>query len=364
VSDQVKCVRHALALDDERTTFHPLRFDQSNEKDNTRIREVWFAGMHSDVGGGYPDGALSYVPLAWMARQTKGLRFQPGSIERFIAYQSAIGPIHDSRSGSAVLYRYGPRVIGETKADGGAPVVHLAVVERMLHGCDNYAPIPLPASAKVWLPSLTDDGTELPLTDDNARAVMKSTYERVAATREAMKTVEGPSLPERAGTPRLAQTRAQSAAAAEAFVKMAPPDDKMATLVLDTVWWRRTAYFGLLAAVALLAAWPWIAEPVVKRFSGPADEVDVAGVSALSLIRAFDYGVGAVVESSVNFLQSFLPSYTAPWLDIAVYYPFATTLVALLVLVVWYLNGFLRDRIQERARLAWYRPHRLVPDLG
>jgi len=364
VSNQVKCVRHALALDDERTSFHPIRFDQSTEKDNARIKEVWFAGVHSDVGGGYPDASLAYVPLAWMARQTKGLRFQPGSVERFIANQSAIGPMHDSRGGAAVLYRYDPRVIGETKADGGAPVAHLAVVERMLHGCDNYAPIPLPASAKVWLPSLIGDGTELPLTDDNAGAVMKSAYETVAATREAMKAVEGPSLPDRAGAPPTAQTPAQSAAAAEAFVKMAPPDDKMAALVQDTVWWRRAAYFGLLAAAALLAAWPWIARSVVQFSSQPADEVEVAGMSVLSLVRAFDYGVGAVVESTVDVLQSFLPSYTAPWLDIAVYYPFATTLVALLVLLVWRLNGFLRDRIQERARLAWYRPHRLVPKIG
>ena len=364
VSDQVKCVRHALALDEERTTFHPIRFDQSNEQDNARIKEVWFAGVHSDVGGGYPDASLSYVPLAWMARQTKGLRFQPGSIERFVANQSAIGPMHDSRSGASVLYRYGPRVIGETKADGGAPVAHLAVVERMLHGCDNYAPIPLPASAKVWLPSLTGDGTELPLTDDNARAAMKSAYQTVAATREAMKAVQTPSLPDRAGAPPVAQTPAQSAAAADAFVRMAPPDDKMAALVQDTVWWRRAAYFGLLGAVALFAAWPWIAKSVIQLSSQPADEVDVAGMSVLSLVRAFDYGVGAVVESTADMLQSFLPSYTAPWLDIAVYYPFATTLVAVLVLVVWRLNGFLRDRIQERARLAWNRPHRLVPDIG
>ncbi|MFL5063189.1 MAG: phospholipase effector Tle1 domain-containing protein, partial [Xanthobacteraceae bacterium] len=31
-----------------------------------RLRQVWFAGAHSDVGGGYPNDGLSFVPLCWM----------------------------------------------------------------------------------------------------------------------------------------------------------------------------------------------------------------------------------------------------------------------------------------------------------
>ena len=56
---------HALALDDERTTFHPVLWDESTQvPPNTdqprpllseRISQVWFSGMHSNVGGGYPD---------------------------------------------------------------------------------------------------------------------------------------------------------------------------------------------------------------------------------------------------------------------------------------------------------------------
>src|SRR4029077_8020758 len=130
------------------------------------ITEVWFTGVHSDVGGGYPDGTLSFVPLVWMVSQLQGrLRFQPGAIEHFEAYESAIGPMHDSRSGAAVMYRYGPRHIGASdKVDGGPPIVHFAVVARMLHGCDDYAPVTLPASAKVLLP----DGRMLPLTNESS----------------------------------------------------------------------------------------------------------------------------------------------------------------------------------------------------
>ena len=82
----VRFARHALALDDERTTFHPILWTEAGEEICTgspgerplseqRIVQVWFAGMHSNVGGGYPDDAVAYVPLLWMLKeaQSKGL---------------------------------------------------------------------------------------------------------------------------------------------------------------------------------------------------------------------------------------------------------------------------------------------------
>jgi uncharacterized protein (DUF2235 family) len=339
LSPKVVRARHALALDDERTTFHPIRIDHPEDKANkkdARVKEVWFAGVHSDVGGGYPDATLSYVPLAWMAEQVEDeLRFQPGRIDGFRAYQSPIGPIHDSRSGAAVMYRYGPRPIGEDeKTDGGPPIVHFGVVERMLHGCDNYAPIMLPASAEVRLP----DGAVLPLTKDETRRAMKSAYQQ---------KTDG----------------AQRNAAADAFERMSKPDSAMAELALDTVWWRRFAYFSLLAMIGVLVAWPWIAMPAVDLLKGPTNTVSLGdGVSALDIIRWLDYATGAVLGPIADLLMSFLPSYAGPWLKIAVFYPFATTLVLLVLLFTWRMNAYLRNRIQERARLAWNRPKRVAPD--
>jgi len=343
LSPKVLRARHALALDDERTTFHPIRIDHpednSNEKKNPRVKEVWFTGVHSDVGGGYPDGTLSYVPLVWMAEQVENdLRFQPGRIDGFRAYQSAIGPIHDSRGGTAVMYRYGPRPIGQDpKIDGGPPIVHLGVVERMLHGCDNYAPIMLPASAGVRLPG----GEVMPLTQDDTREKMKSAYEHSAQAQAAPAT---------------------AAEAAKAFDRMPKPDGAMAELALDAVWWRRFAYFSLLGMIAFLAAWPWVAVWTVDMLKGPTDQVEVDGISALDVIRALDYGTGAVLGPVADLLMSFLPSYAEPWLKIAVYYPFATTLVLCVLLFTWRMNAYLRDRIQERARLAWNRPANVAAD--
>jgi hypothetical protein len=180
------------------------------------------------------------------------------------------------------------------------------VVERMLHGCDNYAPVSLPASAKVLLP----DGRVMPLTSEDTRREMRTAYRASGKTA----TVTG------------AET-AQGAAAADAFLSMRPPENAIVQETLDTVWWRRFWYFSLLAAIAFLAAWPFIAVQVVDALKGSAEQVAVSGITMLDVIRWIDYGVGAVTGPPAHFLQSFLPSYAEPWLKIAVFYPFATTLV-------------------------------------
>jgi uncharacterized protein (DUF2235 family) len=320
LSSKVERARHALSLDDERVAFHPIRFDQSHETDPKRIKEVWFAGVHSDVGGGYPDGTLSFVPLVWMAEQVEQeLRFQPGQIDHFRVYQSAIGPQHDSRKGAAVLYRYGPRHIGEAKADGGPPTVDHSVVERMQRGCDNYAPVTLPASAQVLMPG----GAVVAMTDEKARAALE------------------PAL-----SPSASKAQVDHAeAAVVAVAAMPPPDKPMVEQVLDTVWWRRFAYFSLLWMLALLIVWPILATTRPTTLSA-------------------DQGVGAVIKSTVTFLEGVLPSYVHPWLATAQQYPIFTAAIALLVFIAWRMGLFLRDRIQERARLAWYRPGRNVGKLG
>ncbi|OAF12455.1 hypothetical protein AYJ54_06410 [Bradyrhizobium centrolobii] len=330
LSPKVKHACHALALDDERTTFHPLRIDQSNLPAEQVVKEVWFAGVHSDIGGGYPECTLSFVPLVWMVEQLGGkLRFQDGTIEHFRDYQSAIGPMHDSRSGAAVLYRYGPRPILAGAANGGAPVVHFAVIERMLLGCDDYAPIMLPADSLVLLP----DGTKLPLRSEGESKDLDE-----QRTREAMKAA----YLKKATGPRRAEE-------ARAFTTMITPDAAMSSLTRDTVWWRRVAYFSLLFMVGVIAAWPWIAHALVQWSEDRALE----GTGTLSLITNIDWVMSAVVAPLTNLLRDVLPSYAAPWLKIATYYPFLTSIVVIITWWIWNKNGELRDTIQERARLAW-----------
>ena len=57
--DEVQHACHALSIDDERHTFHPVLWDEREEEPG-RIEQVWFAGVHADVGGGYPRHELAW----------------------------------------------------------------------------------------------------------------------------------------------------------------------------------------------------------------------------------------------------------------------------------------------------------------
>lgn len=60
--------------------------DESDDEEQD-IQEVWFAGAHADIGGGWPleageDTALSHIPLVWMVREAEraGLLFDPKKV--------------------------------------------------------------------------------------------------------------------------------------------------------------------------------------------------------------------------------------------------------------------------------------------
>jgi len=61
----VKHGRHALAIHELRTKFQPFLWDAPLA--GQELRQVWFAGAHADVGGGYADTRLSDMALNWMA---------------------------------------------------------------------------------------------------------------------------------------------------------------------------------------------------------------------------------------------------------------------------------------------------------
>lgn len=70
LGSNVRVARHAVSIDEQRDDFDPTLWDP---KDGVDMKQVWFAGVHSDVGGGYApgdgDALLSDVPLAWMERE-------------------------------------------------------------------------------------------------------------------------------------------------------------------------------------------------------------------------------------------------------------------------------------------------------
>ena len=62
------CVENAfqaLALDEQRASFEPALWEKRHN-DVTNLIQVWFPGVHANVGGGYNDQELANITLAWM----------------------------------------------------------------------------------------------------------------------------------------------------------------------------------------------------------------------------------------------------------------------------------------------------------
>jgi hypothetical protein len=63
--------RHAVAIDEMRGPFFPTLWNEEHAAPDQRIRQVWFAGSHMDVGGGHAERGLADVTLAWMLDEVR-----------------------------------------------------------------------------------------------------------------------------------------------------------------------------------------------------------------------------------------------------------------------------------------------------
>ena len=145
---------HALALDEERESFKPVLWDESKTTEPDRIEQVWFAGVHSNVGGGYPRQGMSLVALDWMMTKAEA----PPHNLRFVREERLLYRYHadvddkkyDSRAGLGVFYRWLPRNVQRLCADNGVtPKVHRSVFERIARNTEGYAPGSVPPDPEV-----------------------------------------------------------------------------------------------------------------------------------------------------------------------------------------------------------------------
>ena len=151
LSPKVAHAAHALAIDDSRRTFHPTMWE-----DHPRIEQVWFAGVHTNVGGGYPKQGMSLVTLDWMMRRAEacGLEFVDSDRQFYREHGDVHDHLYDSRAGLGVYYRYTPRDIGKICGDWGVrPRIHDSAVRRMLHGIEGYAPGNVPQGFEIVEPT-------------------------------------------------------------------------------------------------------------------------------------------------------------------------------------------------------------------
>jgi uncharacterized protein (DUF2235 family) len=138
LSGSVDHAFHALAIDEQRGPFTPTLWYEKPKGDQT-MKQVWFAGVHSDVGGGYPEPGLSDIALQWMldqASQVGGLALEP--LQGYELDPRPLLASHESRKGFYRLTRPHHRPIGLRVTRQGESVhepdktqdVHESVRER------------------------------------------------------------------------------------------------------------------------------------------------------------------------------------------------------------------------------------------
>jgi len=149
LSKNIKHAYQALAIDDERTAFWPRVWDEVKaERTADNVEQVWFSGMHSNVGGGYKRQGMANVALHWMMLRAKkhGLVFKPGIEDEVYQNSNIHGRLYNSRDGMAIYYRYHPREITSLCEDKLlSPIkVHNSTLERLKKCTANYTPVVLP----------------------------------------------------------------------------------------------------------------------------------------------------------------------------------------------------------------------------
>ena len=154
LSTKIQHAVQALSIDDARAAFEPRLWEA-----DSNLEQVWFAGVHSNVGGGYPKQGMSLVTLAWMMQKAsqRELRFLSDDHNRYWEHGNVDDKLYDSRAGLGVFYRWKPRDmqgLWEKQKAGSLPKVHLSVLERIAHGTEGYAPGTLaPDVEVVYTPS-------------------------------------------------------------------------------------------------------------------------------------------------------------------------------------------------------------------
>ncbi|MEM7686890.1 MAG: DUF2235 domain-containing protein [Pseudomonadota bacterium] len=121
---------HALAIDEDRTSFAPLLWEQSPDWQG-RLEQTWFPGAHGDVGGQITRARtrpLSNISLNWMLRRAAAHGIKLPANWEDVFPEDAAAPMMGCRSGIARLFFLRePRRTGASDGE----TIHLSIRERM-----------------------------------------------------------------------------------------------------------------------------------------------------------------------------------------------------------------------------------------
>ncbi|MEY9364235.1 uncharacterized protein (DUF2235 family) [Bradyrhizobium yuanmingense] len=187
----IRIFRQAIAIDERRRMFRLKPYAEPQEFWSNRyvpdekkvpqdIMQVWFAGVHCDVGGGYPEveSGESKYPLLWMIDEAEkaGLKFNPRTVNQLAwgiqrknspftyvepAFTGKSGMLHDSMTAAWRVLEFLPKRAkyrewperkvyfgfyipdGEPRLIAEGAHVHESVLKRMAVEPD-YRPVNLP----------------------------------------------------------------------------------------------------------------------------------------------------------------------------------------------------------------------------
>ena len=193
VNPSIKCFRQAMAIDERRSMFRLKRWEEPQTFAHDRFnqagaepqdcKQVWFAGVHGDIGGSYPEcsGALSKYPLLWMIDEAVkcGLNVNPATVNQlawgvqrksspfsYVA-PSVEGQLHDSLTGAWWLLEFIPKAAkykewprrqvhfgfyipdGEPRPIPEGAVIHESVTRRM-EKIPAYRPVNFPLKYETF----------------------------------------------------------------------------------------------------------------------------------------------------------------------------------------------------------------------
>ena len=142
----VRYAFQALAFDERRGNFQPAIWVKRYDDPHQTLEQVWFPGVHSDIGGGYQEHGLSDASLLWMLSRLQALRLVDieeqsiaDAVNRYHAERYAEGKLHDSRSyfWKAIACPI-PRPVGITSE---SERIHISAFNRtaLAHRGDTYA---------------------------------------------------------------------------------------------------------------------------------------------------------------------------------------------------------------------------------
>lgn len=171
----LRTARHAVSIDERRAFFRANLFGPPAGKTQD-VKEVWFAGVHEDVGGGAPEAesGLAQVTLQWMLCEAAaaGALFESATKTALLGGSppnvrpDALATMHNSLDGVWPLCEIWPKVVHKQGPDGrwhrtlrlnlgrrreipADSCIHQSVVQRLAAPAPHYDPSNLPAKREV-----------------------------------------------------------------------------------------------------------------------------------------------------------------------------------------------------------------------